>query len=363
MPAPITSRSFTAIDLFAGGGGLTVGLKRAGFHVVGAVENAPYAAATYKANNPDTTLFETDIRSLHGDDFKALSSTGSIDLISGCPPCQGFTSLTAKYKREDPRNSLILEMLRLTEDIMPKAIMLENVPGLQTRGHDKFAAFVARIKELGYIPTIGILQVADYGVPQSRKRLVLLAGKGFIIPMPKPSHSQHGGSLPQWRTVRDTIFGHPSPMTLSMAKNSGRLKSSNWNIVRDLSPANLARLRAAVPGRSWYGIPEKLRPDCHHGEYRGFPNVYGRMEWDKVSPTITGGCTTLSRGRYGHPDEDRTISVREAALLQTFPEDYKFESPFMDAVCNIVGNALPCLFAYRLAEQCHTRILQHFFAG
>ena len=99
-------------------------------------------------------------------------------------------------------------------------------------------------------------------------------------------------------------------------------------------------------------FPESLRPPCHQGKYRGFSNVYGRMEWDKVSPTITGGCTTLSRGRYGHPTENRTISVREAATLQTFPEDYIFDTQYMDKVCNIIGNALPCEFAQQIASQC-----------
>jgi DNA (cytosine-5)-methyltransferase 1 len=125
-----------------------------------------------------------------------------------------------------------------------------------------------------------------------------------------------------------------------------------------MTERNVLRLRAATPGTSWRNIPEELRPDCHKGGYVGFPNVYGRMSWDDVAPTITGGCTTLSKGRFGHPEEERTISVREAALLQTFPDDYIFDTPFMDHVCEIIGNALPCQFAEALAQQCHTAILQ-----
>lgn len=127
---------------------------------------------------------------------------------------------------------------------------------------------------------------------------------------------------------------------------------ANWHVVT-LSIQNRLRLQHARPGGNWSDIPEALRPPCHQGKYRGFPNVYGRMAWDAPAPTITGGCTTLSKGRFGHPEEDRTISVREAALLQTFPLNYQFDTPFMDHACNIIGNALPCVFAEVVARQCH----------
>lgn len=348
-----------AVDLFCGGGGLTVGLKDAGFSVVAAVENEENAAATFQANHQDTKLFVQDIRTISGADLLDMSPTRKIDLLSGCPPCQGFTSLTAKYKRDDPRNLLINEMLRIIEETTPTAIMMENVPGLTHRGSKIFLPFVTRLAELGYIPNWKILQVADYGVPQYRRRLVLLAGKGFKIEMPPPTHSKDGRGLPGWRTVRDTIAHMGTPLRLSEAKACGPFPPSSWHIVRDISSKNMERLRAAHPGASWTMIPEDLRPVCHHGSYRGFSNVYGRMQWDDVSPTITGGCTTLSRGRYGHPEQDRTISVREAALLQTFPLRYIIDTKYMEHACKIIGNALPCLFARRVAEQCYAALEEH----
>lgn len=347
-----------AADLFSGGGGLTVGLKRAGFSVVGAVEIERHAASTYQANHPETRLFVQDVRHLKGDDLLRLTRSGTLDLLAGCPPCQGFTSLTAKYKRDDPRNALVGEMLRLIEETLPRAIMIENVPGLANRGKALLDPMIARLRELGYAVECDVLQVADYGVPQFRRRLVLLAGHGFGIPIPEPTHSRDGKKRSKWRSVREAIGDLPPPPTLSEAKKRGPFPTRDWHVVRDLGPRNLARLRAADPGKSWKTIPEELRPRCHRDGYDGFPNVYGRMRWDEPSPAITGGCTTFSKGRFGHPEEDRTISVREAARLQTFPDEYVFDTPFMDYVCNIIGNALPCDFATVLSARCREAIVR-----
>jgi DNA (cytosine-5)-methyltransferase 1 len=342
-----------AIDLFAGGGGLSVGLKKAGFAVAAAVEIDDHAYSTYRINHPEVSAFKQDIRSISGTAIRELLPNKALHLVSGCPPCQGFTSLTSKYRRDDPRNALISEMGRLVEETMPMAVMMENVPGLLMRGKRRFDAFVRRLEKLGYVVTHSVLQVADYGVPQFRRRLVLLAGLGFEIPLPLPTHTKEGTKrLPSWRTVRDAISGMPKPKTLEAVKKLGPPQETDWHIVRTLSVENERRIRAVRPGKNWWSLPAELRPDCHKGEYRGFGNVYGRMRWGNVSPTITGGCTTLSKGRFGHPSANRTISVREAALLQTFPKDYLIDTPHMDAACNIIGNALPCQFAEILAKQC-----------
>lgn len=346
---------YSAVDLFAGGGGLSIGLEEAGFSVCAAVELDQHAYETYKANNPYVKAFRQDIRTLSADALRAAAPDNRIDLIAGCPPCQGFTSLTSKYKRDDPRNDLIREMERLVEDIRPKAVMMENVPGLAEKGKPLFDAFRGKLKDLGYEVSYGVLQVADYGVPQFRRRLVLLAGHGFKIDLPAPTHSRDGSDgLPRWRTVRETIGELGAPVSFAEARKKGalNLKKLKWHVVRTLSPENVARIKAAKPGGSWADIPESLRPKCHRNGYKGFSNVYGRMTWDDVSPTITGGCTTLSKGRFGHPTEDRTISLHEAALLQTFPKDFIIETPFMEHACNIIGNALPCDFAAAMARQC-----------
>ena len=346
--------TLTAIDIFAGAGGLTVGLKRAGFRVVAAVELDPHSFTTYKANHPEVKCLKQDITTVSGVALQDLAETDRIDLLAGCPPCQGFTSLTAKYKdKEDSRNTLVLEMARLTEAIRPRAIMMENVPGLAQKGRPLYDQLRSRLQALDYRLTEEILQVADYGVPQFRRRLVLLGGRGFEIALPDATHSGSStGDLAPWRTVHDTIKDMPEPITLAEAKARGQVERSDWHVVRDLSRKNIERIKAAKAGETWTHIPEHLRPNCHRDGYIGFTNVYGRMEWDRPSPTITGGCTTFSKGRFGHPKADRTISVREAALLQTFPLDYRLETPYMDYACNMIGNALPCNFAEALSRRC-----------
>lgn len=349
----------TAIDIFAGGGGLTVGLKTAGFQVVAAVEIEGHAFATYKANHPSVNAFKQDVRTVEGGYLRRLSPTNEVDLLAGCPPCQGFCSLTSKYRKDDHRNELVLEMARLIREIQPRAVMMENVPGLVQKGKPLFDEFVDTLTDLGFIVNWDVLQVANYGIPQSRRRLVLLAGRGFSIPIPAPTHSRRGnGKLKPWKTLESTLKDMPVPMTLTESQAKGGPQALNWHVVRTLSSINVLRLQQATPGASRAELPGKLRPTCHKNKDTGFTNVYGRASWDQVAPTITGGCTTLSKGRFGHPDENRTFSVREAALIQTFPKDYILDTPYMDYACNIVGNALPCDFATILASQCMDALIK-----
>jgi DNA (cytosine-5)-methyltransferase 1 len=329
---------------------------------VGAVEIDKDAASTFQVNHHGTKIYIQDIRTVHGGDLMSLSPSGEIDLLTGCPPCQGFTSLTSKYKREDHRNDLILEMSRIIKEVRPRVVMMENVPGLANRGKKLLDIMLSEINDMGYISELGVLQVADYGVPQYRRRLVLLAGLEFHIPLPEPTHSKDGLKRTKWKTVREAIGSFSEPLTLSETKNKYAFPTREWHVVRDIKEISLARLKSISAGASRHDLPEELRPNCHRGMNKGFSNVYGRMEWDQVSPTITGGCTTLSRGRYGHPERNSTISVREAATLQTFPKDYIFDTPFIDHACNIIGNALPCEFAAILAQQCKY-YLEKYIAG
>jgi DNA (cytosine-5)-methyltransferase 1 len=354
----MTDGNFTAVEVFAGGGGLAVGLREAGFRTVAAVEIEPHAAATFKANHPTVQVFRQDVRTVHGSMILPLAG-GRVHVLAACPPCQGFSSLTSKWRKDDPRNSLVAEVGRLADELRPVAIMVENVPGLAHKGRLLFDDLLTQLHSLGYLTNWSVLQVADFGVPQKRRRLVLLAGLGFQIKMPLATHSRTGANgLPRWRTVRDAISGMQEPMTFTEARENGGVQAVEWHVVRQMSPANVARLKRAIPGGSWRDIPEELRVPCHQDGYRGFSNVYGRMVWDEPSVTITAGCTTLSKGRFGHPDKERTISLREAALLQTFPADYRFETLVFERACEIVGNALPCVFAEAIARQVFAALLE-----
>ncbi len=343
-----------AIDLFCGAGGLTVGLKRAGFRVVAAVEVDPVIAATYKKNHPEVKLIIKDIKQVTAKEILALTGIKKIDLVAGCPPCQGFSKLTDKHHRNDERNQLVLEMGRLVKELEPSICMMENVPGLSQRGLPLLSIVERDLADIGYKINRGILQMADYGVPQSRRRLVLLAGKGFEISLPKATHGRVANKemgVASWVKVRDVLRDRAKPVTLAEANRAGGPGKFNWHVVRNLQPISIRRLRATKAGASRLSLPKHLRPDCHKNS-DGFENAYGRMSWDDVAPTMTSGCTTLSSGRFGHPEADRTISVREAALIQTFPKNYKFDTSKIATACELVGNALPCKFAAAVSLQC-----------
>ena len=347
----MTAPQLTAIEVFAGGGGFAVGLAAAGYKTVAAVEIERSAADTFKANHRDVQVFRQDVRTVRGDALLRLAD-GSLDVLAACPPCQGFSSLTSKYKKPDPRNELVLEVARLAEEMRPRAVIMENVPGLVDKGEKLFRQLLERLDGAGYTVNWNVLQVADFGVPQRRRRLVLFASLEGEIKMPNPTHSRIGkGGLSKWITLREELPDLGPAMLFGDARKLPGGDMANWHVVRRLSPENAERIRHAKPGLPRWLMPKELHVPCHADGYGGFSNVYGRLRWDEPSVTITAGCTTLSKGRFGHPTEDRTISLREAALLQTFPPYYRFDTTKFEHACDIVGNALPCRFAEVLARQ------------
>jgi DNA (cytosine-5)-methyltransferase 1 len=338
-----------AIDLFAGCGGLSTGLRSAGFTIRAAVESNKAVTPTYRANHRGTKLLDRDICSVSAKELLAACRGRPVALLAGCAPCQGFCSLTAKHRREDPRNKLVLQMASLIKQLKPEAVMMENVPGLELRGAAIFNDFLRSLKAAGYLPIWRTVQMADYGVPQFRRRLVLLAGKGFEIPFPAPTHAKNpkpGSKLKKWRTLRQAIGRRRAPVTMRAALRKRGPRAYNWHVVRNIQPQVKRRLKAAVPGKTWLATDSRIRPKCHRGGYDGFTNTYGRMAWTQTPVTITGGCTTASKGRFGHPDRRRTtISIREAASIQTFPRAFRFQTDYMEVVSDMIGNAVPPHFA------------------
>jgi len=333
---PKKKRKFLAVDLFSGSGGLTVGLKRAGFEVVGAIERDPTAAETYRRNHRRTVLWDGDIRAIPASQFRKSLGIGrrTVDLLAGCPPCQGFSTLRTKNGRRrnrDARNDLVFEFLRFARVLKPKAVMLENVPGLHTdrRGRE----LAGNLEALGYTTESRISNVADYAVPQRRKRYVLIGTRRGAPVWPKKAEER--------KTVRDAIGDLPRP-----GKSGDRLHD-----VPENRAAHVRRLIAQVPknggSRSQLNVRHLL--DCH-SRCDGFYDVYGRMAWGSVSPTITTGCVNPSKGRFLHPSQNRCITLREAALLQTFPARYWFSlTRGKFAAAEQIGNALPPEFARRHA--------------
>ena len=334
----------SAVDLFSGCGGLSRGLKDAGFRVCAAVEIDAKAQATYRLNHPDVHLYEQDIRML--DPATILENAGlqpgQLDLLAGCPPCQGFSRLRTKNKKtsvKDDRNDLVLDFFRFISVMLPKTIMLENVPAL---GRDRrFSYLQAELEHLGYRSVVEILNAADYRVPQRRKRLIMLASRVHEPKVARPST--------QRITVRQALAGVGAP-----SRSPDKLHA-----YPERRSEQVKALIARIPknGGSRSDLGTKYQLDCHK-KTSGFYDVYGRMTWDDISPTITSGCHNPSKGRFLHPSYNRTITLREAALLQGFQKDYRFDVLHgKEAIALMIGNALPPPFIKAHARSLRDGIL------
>lgn len=334
-----------AIDLFAGAGGLTLGLKHAGFNVLAAVEIEAESVLSYASNHPEVLVWEKDIRRVRPQVVmdKLRLKPGELALLAGCAPCQGFSRLRTKNgsKRiKDRRNSLVLQFVRFARVFEPRAIMMENVPALAD--DPLFDRLAKELEELGYPVNNGtrVLDAADFGVPQRRVRLIVMAVRNGSVRFAAPASTR--------RTVRDAIGDLPRP-------------GSSGDPLHDLGERRtepVMKVIANIPhnGGGRLDLDTSLRLNCHR-EFDGFKDVYGRMAWDRVAPTITGGCHNPSKGRFLHPDQDRTITLREAALLQSFPPGYVFSLRRGKlSAAAMIGNALPPAFVEAHARQLMTAI-------
>jgi DNA (cytosine-5)-methyltransferase 1 len=326
------ARRLISIDLFAGCGGLTLGMEKAGFSTRVAIEIDSCAVSAFKLNHKKTKIIQKDIREIDIDNIKKLLKGKPLHLLAGCPPCQGFSSIRKLNRNKnvkDNRNNLVLEYFRYVKELKPLTIMMENVPGL--KNYYLFKEIVKGLTKLGYNPKIEIVNVKDYGVPQSRRRLVMIGSLLGDLQLAKATHKNVTvrkaiGNLGDVKNTKDSvhkIYANHSPRILEMIK---------------LIPKN---------GGSRKDLPEKYILKCHKKKNVGFADIYGRLRWDNISTTITGGCLNASKGRFLHPEKNRTITAREAAILQSFPKYYKFPTDInKDSLALLIGNALPPKFSY-----------------
>lgn len=326
-----------AIDLFCGCGGLTLGLKQAGFEVVAGVELDNLAASSYRNNHRNTQMYQGDIQTLNPIDImqELGIQKGELTLLAGCPPCQGFSTLrtgNGSKKIDDPMNDLVFEFIRFTEAILPKAIMMENVPGLAS--DYRVSRIVTCLEQMGYNCDSQIFDASKFGVPQRRRRMILV-GLQNQKPIFAPEKKKRVN-------VRQAIGALPQP------GNSGD-PLHNYKVNRTSRIIELIN-KIPLDGGSRTDLPFDDQLPCHQ-KCNGYKDTYGRMTWSKPAPTITGGCINPSKGRFLHPEQNRAITLREAALLQGFPKNFKFDlSNGLYATAQMIGNAFPPTFAKEHAK-------------
>ncbi|MEU4517825.1 DNA cytosine methyltransferase [Amycolatopsis sp. NPDC024027] len=330
----------SVVDFFSGCGGTSLGFRNAGMSIIAGLDNDPDASATYRQNFPEAKFFERDIRKVDVSELTGVLPKRGKILFSGCAPCQPFSAQNRSQKGSDPRRLLLGEFQRFVLAIKPDYVVVENVPGLQKVGSEgPFANFINALEDVGYKVTCEILSALHFGVPQMRKRLVLVASLDGEVPMPAATH---GPGLEPPTTVRDWLDGLP-------AVGAGEQhKDDPDHAAMKLSPINMRRIRATAEGRGRESWNDDLLLDCHRGHV-GHSDVYGRLAWDRPASAMTTRCLSYSNGRYGHPVQHRAISLREAACLQTFPRDFTFAGT-LTSKGRQVGNAVPPLLAQRIAE-------------
>lgn len=334
------------VDLFCGAGGLTHGLERAGLDVVAGIDIESECAYAYEKNNK-ATFINKDISLITDTDLKQLFSGAKIKVLAGCAPCQPFSKYTqGKDKENDKKWPLLYQFKRLIETCSPDIVTMENVP--EVTKHKVYNDFHDSLIKLGYYVWASKVNCIDYGIPQNRVRHVLLASKFGEIKL----IDKEVGNI---KTVYQTI-GHLPKISDGEIDNVDSLHRAS-----KLSVINKKRIAASKEGGTWRDWPVDLLADCHKkSSGKGYGSVYGRMSWDKPSPTITTLCYGFGNGRFGHPEQDRAISLREAALLQTFPTDYVFSDNIkMKDIGKMIGNAVPV----RLGEVIGLSIVHHIKAN
>ncbi len=347
---------FSVIDLFCGVGGLTHGFVKESFKVDAGIDFDETCKYAFETNNK-AKFFHKDVTNITADDLCLKYSKGKRKILVGCAPCQPFSiynhkiSDKSKIKNDDTKWKLLYSFAKLIDDIEPEIISMENVPQLLKFDNGKvFNDFVKRLKQKKYFVTWYLVNAQDYGVPQRRKRLVLLASKHSEIKFIEKTNYKNN-----FITVKDAI-GH-----LPLIEDGLSHPKDALHVSRKLTDLNKKRIQSTKEGGNWEDWDESLKLKCHKKESgKNFKSVYGRMKWDDVAPTMTTYCIGLSNGRFGHPSQDRAITLREAALIQSFPEDYDFIEPNIPLLNNVIarqiGNAVPVELGVAIAKSIKNHI-------
>jgi DNA (cytosine-5)-methyltransferase 1 len=329
------------VDLFCGIGGLTHGLIQAGLNVVAGIDCDPSCEFAYTVNNGNLFVGK-DIEIITGEEINSLLNGFDIKILVGCAPCQPFSThsnkITDEVKKQNSKWNLLNHYLRIVKETKPHILSMENVPNLSNK--QIFDDFVSALRDMNYYVSYKNIYCPDYGIPQKRRRLVLLASLYGEIPLIAPTHKKN-----KYRTVKDAIGTLPQVA-------SGEVSTADMlHFTTRLSEKNLKRIQASKPNGTWEDWPDDLLLECHKKDSgKTYKSVYGRMAWNEPSPTITTQFFNIGTGRFGHPEQDRAITIREAAILQTFPTDYQFykknDRISMNRIGMHIGNAVPVHLGY-----------------
>lgn len=338
---------FKAIDFFCGGGGMTCGLRQAGIDVIAGVDFDKNAKETYEFNNPGAVYIQTDIRNLRSNYFERNFDIHPYDdslILVGCSPCQFYSIINSDKNKSQKSKNLLRNFARFIEYYRPGYVLVENVPGIITNKASILPFFLFELDRLGYKYDKRIVNMNDYGIPQNRRRFSLIATRLNEMEIQFPTQSE------KKLTVRD-VLGEINGFPKICAGH--RDNTDVAHTAAGLSPKGLRRMRKTQHdggSRLDWADDEELQLKCFIDHDDSFKDTYGRMWWDKPAPTITTKFFSISNGRFGHPEEDRAISIREGATIQTFPKDYVFKTNSIATAARIIGNAVPPEYARRLGE-------------
>lgn len=349
----ISSKQPTLVDMYSGAGGVTQGFKNHNFKTLAAIEYDPIIAHTYTTNHPEVKMYDRDVKTVHPKEIlrDCGLERGELTVLSVCAPCQPFSRQT-RLNRADNRTKLVLEMIRFVAVLRPQFAIMENVPGLGKGKNKPVLDKLINIlrNNLGYkVHEPVVVDAVNFGVPQFRKRLILLCSREDInLEIPTESHAspviaEKLGKIP-WRTVGDA-FADIHSLAAGQSSRTDALHKARLHI-----PINMERLKhIRKNGGSRDDLPEYLVLACHKKKNVGYKDVYGRLDSKQPANTLTTGCTNLTKGRFAHPTANRAITPREAAELQTFPKDYIFEGSY-DQISAQIGNAVPVNLAEVFAK-------------